>query len=148
MDKLSVEERSKVMSSVRSRNTKFEQQFIRVLEGAGLHTFEYQPSGVVGRPDLVDAASRMVIFLDSCFWHGCRRHLRLPVQNREYWLKKVARNRRRDRLVTRQLKSEGWLVLRIWEHSVKDPRMLKWWLTRINNLRQERVAGRQTEQAE
>ena len=95
---------------------------------------EQYAADITGRPDFAHRGSRVVVFVDSCYWHGCKEHLRLPQSNREYWLGKVARNRRRDREVTRELRAEGWLVLRVWEHSVKNPRALKWWTSRIRKL--------------
>lgn len=138
MDRVSKEKRSQVMSSVRAKNTKLELAFFEELENRRLGSFVRHPVDLVGRPDLVHEASRIVVFIDSCFWHGCKQHLRMPKSNVDYWKKKIARNRRRDREVKRQLESDGWLVLRVWEHSIKNPRALKWWLTRIETLVCER----------
>ena len=74
-----------------------------------------------GKPDLVFPRNRLVIFVDGCFWHGCRLHRRLPASNREFWRKKINDNRRRDRLVTGHLIQAGWKVVRFWEHSLRYP---------------------------
>ncbi|MBN8420642.1 MAG: very short patch repair endonuclease [Verrucomicrobia bacterium] len=67
------------------------------------------------RPDFVFRQERVVIFVDGCFWHGCPRHATRPRQNRKFWDEKIARNQKRDRLVTRELRRSGWTVLRLWE---------------------------------
>jgi DNA mismatch endonuclease (patch repair protein) len=63
---------------------------------------------------------RILLFIDSCFWHGCKRHCRPPKTNRAYWQAKIDGNRRRDRATTKALSREGWRVLRIWEHELTD----------------------------
>ena len=70
---------------------------------------------------------RLAVFVDGCFWHGCPLHATQPKQNAQFWREKIARNRARDRLVTRTLRTLGWRVLRIWEHELKpknEPRLL------------------------
>jgi DNA mismatch endonuclease Vsr len=101
---------------------------------ARLTGFAEQPAGIPGKPDFAHRSARVVIFIDSCFWHGCPRHLRRPASNVDYWQQKIRRNRARDRCVTAELKAGGWRVVRIWEHSVRNPRALKWWLTRIQTF--------------
>lgn len=73
---------------------------------------------LAGKPDFVFPRQRVVVFVDGCFWHGCPRHGALPQSHRGYWQAKIARNRTRDREVTRLLKAKGWRVLRIWEHAL------------------------------
>lgn len=134
MDRVSSETRSRVMSSVRSKDTRLELFFRRKLREAGLGPFSFHCADLPGRPDVVSRDARIAIFVDSCFWHGCRQHLRRPRSHQEYWRAKIRRNRGRDREVTRELREDGWVVLRIWSHSLENPRALKWWLTRIGNL--------------
>src|ERR1041384_2802609 len=52
------------------------------------------------------------------FWHGCPKHANMPANNRTFWKKKLTGNKQRDRLVTRQLRRQGWTVIRIWEHEL------------------------------
>jgi DNA mismatch endonuclease (patch repair protein) len=78
----------------------------------------------------------VAVFVDGCFWHGCRWHCtyakavrafarqdaetpstRLKT-GRAFWLQKLAGNTARDRLVNRQLRRQGWRVVRIWEHEL------------------------------
>jgi DNA mismatch endonuclease (patch repair protein) len=73
------------------------------------------PSRVV-RPDIVFTRSRVVIFVDGCFWHACPIHGNQPRANTDYWGPKLARNVARDRVVDESLKAAGWRVVRSWEH--------------------------------
>src|SRR5205823_2469516 len=70
----------------------------------------------VVRPDVVFPRVRIAVFLDGCFWHACPDHGTTPRVNRSYWLPKLERNVKRDRLNDRQLGEAQWHVLRIWEH--------------------------------
>jgi DNA mismatch endonuclease, patch repair protein len=71
-----------------------------------------------GKPDFVFLRQRVAIFVDGCFWHGHPEKCRIPASNRAYWIKKIARNMERDKLVTWTLRKKGWKVLRIWEDCV------------------------------
>lgn len=71
-----------------------------------------------GRPDFVFLKQRLAVFMDGCFWHACPKHSNVPANNRAFWFKKLTGNRSRDRVVNRTLRSEGWRVVRIWEHEL------------------------------
>ncbi|OII13092.1 hypothetical protein BIU97_04020 [Curtobacterium sp. MCBA15_009] len=68
------------------------------------------------RPDLVFPRARVAVFVDGCFWHYCDEHAHLPKANAELWRTKLQGNRRRDLRNEAVLVSEGWRVLRFWEH--------------------------------
>lgn len=72
-----------------------------------------------GKPDMVLPKYKTVIFTDSCFWHGCKEHCRLPSTREKFWRDKIERNRRRDIEVNRHYEEKGWRVIRIWEHDFK-----------------------------
>lgn len=127
------------MSAVKSQGTGLERQFQTALNDKVRQGIEWHPVDVYGHPDAIHREAKIAVFVDSCFWHGCPIHLRMPNANRDYWTTKIERNRKRDRQVKRTLTSGGWWVLRIWEHSVKSERMRAWWLTRISNLISERT---------
>jgi DNA mismatch endonuclease, patch repair protein len=74
-------------------------------------------SRAIGRPDFVFPQKRIAVFVDGCYWHGCPRHSARRNQT-EYWKDKIAKNRQRDRRVTRALREQGWRVLRVWEHEL------------------------------
>jgi len=68
------------------------------------------------RPDLVFPRARIAVFVDGCFWHFCEEHAHLPKANAELWRTKLLANRQRDARNQAILTSEGWRVLRFWEH--------------------------------
>ena len=69
------------------------------------------------RGDLVFRKHKLVVFVDGCFWHGCPWHYRTPKTRSEWWDAKIEKNKLRDKRKTRQLRSMGWKVVRIWEHA-------------------------------
>ena len=77
------------------------------------------------RPDFVFRTQRVAVFVDGCFWHGCPTHGTRPRQHRKFWDEKIARNRQRDRLVTRALRQSGWTVLRLWECALAKKRQAR-----------------------
>jgi len=111
-----------MMARFRSRGNKStEDALVRALRAARLTGWRRHVR-LPGSPDLVFRAERLAVFVDGCFWHGCRRHLRLPTTRPDYWPAKIERNRRRDRRVARELRSRGWSVLRLWEHQLSGER--------------------------
>ncbi len=123
-DCFSAEKRSQVMANIKSTGTQPETR-LGALLALWLPNEEilHAPKDIVGRPDFVLPSRRIAIFLDGCFFHGCPLHYREPKQNSEYWIAKVARNKLHDRQVTRELKSKGWRVIRIWEHELRTAKM-------------------------
>lgn len=73
------------------------------------------------RPDIVFPGLRLAIFVDGCFWHGCRKHRSLPKANAGFWKNKIEATGRRDLRQAEWLTSAGWHVLRVWEHDVVSP---------------------------
>lgn len=77
-----------------------------------------------GKPDIVFAAARTVVFCDGDFWHGKEweqrsRKLR-DGTNASYWISKIKANRNRDRRNNRALGQGGWTVIRVWETDIRD----------------------------
>ena len=121
MDMLSKTERSALMSKVRSRGNRSTEVRLRLaLVRARISGWKLHPESVPGRPDFWFATKRMALFVDGCFWHGCKRCLRLPQRNRSYWRAKIDGNIRRAVRVNRKLRSDGIIVLRVWEHELQD----------------------------
>jgi DNA mismatch endonuclease (patch repair protein) len=113
-------QRSETMRRVRSRDTGPEIALRRALHAAGLRYSLRRR--LAGSPDVVFVRARVAVFVDGCFWHGCRRHCRRPATNRPYWAAKIERNLARDARVGRELRAAGWRVVRLWEHQVRaDP---------------------------
>lgn len=72
------------------------------------------------RPDVVFPTLRLAVFVDGCYWHGCREHRSIPATNSPFWQAKIDGTRRRDAAHTGWLEDAGWTVLRIWEHEALE----------------------------
>ena len=107
------------MSKIKSKDTKIEIEFRKAIWKAGFR-YRKNPKGYFGKPDLVLKKYKTVIFVDSCFWHGCKKHCRLPSTRKKYWIPKIERNKQRDKEVNHYYKKEGWKVIRVWEHDLKN----------------------------
>lgn len=118
-DNLSPEDRKKNMGAIRSTNTSMEEKVIKELWKRGIR-FRKNVKNLFGKPDIAIKKYKVVIFLDSCFWHACELHGNKPKSNQEYWIKKLTRNRRRDIEVTDYYNQKGWYILRIWQHELKE----------------------------
>lgn len=118
-DFMSPAQRSAHMAKIRSKDTKPELILRRMLHGDGLR-YRLHDRRLPGKPDLVFAGRRKVIFVNGCFWHGhaCPVGSRLPKSNTEFWANKRRRNRERDALQRIQLVAQGWSYLDVWECEV------------------------------
>jgi DNA mismatch endonuclease (patch repair protein) len=118
-DNLTPEQRSYSMSRIRSRgNSSTELKLIQLMRRAGISGWR-RKSKLCGRPDFVFPRYHIAVFVDGCYWHGCRKCALGAKTNTEYWKPKIAANMKRDRDNTRRLREDGWNVLRIWEHDLK-----------------------------
>jgi DNA mismatch endonuclease (patch repair protein) len=116
--------RSAIMASIRGRGNRSTELALAGLFRRQHITGWRRHAALFGRPDFAFPRLRVAAFVDGCFWHGCPKCYRRPSSNRVFWAGKLVRNRARDRLVTRTLRSLGWEVLRIWEHELKQPERL------------------------
>lgn len=141
MDKLSSQQRHANMAAIRSKNTKPELIVRRWLWSRGFR-YRLNSPRLPGHPDLVLRKYRTCIFVNGCFWHG--HHVsfmgktdgtdadscatdgvvnssccKIPRTNRAFWLKKIARNKARDREEKRRLALMGWHCITIWECELK-----------------------------
>src|SRR5712692_5194427 len=117
-DVFSAAKRSEIMSRVRGRGNKATELALVALLRRHRITGWRRHAHLFGSPDFVFAKSRVAVFVDGCFWHGCPKHATYPMSNQEFWMAKLARNRARDRLVLGTLKKRGWRVVRIWQHEL------------------------------
>lgn len=113
-------ERSAMMGRIRSTNSKAEVALRKALWHFG-YRYRCHDRRLPGRPDLVFAKLKTVVFVDGDFWHGhdWRRKREAIKKNAAFWIPKIERNMQRDREVTAQLEALGWRVVRIWEHELK-----------------------------
>jgi DNA mismatch endonuclease (patch repair protein) len=126
VDTFTKHERSAIMRRVRSTdNVSTERTFVASLRASHIVGWKLRPSQLRGKPDIYFPRQRVVVFLDGCFWHGCPRCFRAPSSRRKYWKPKIENNRKRDQNISRQLRRQGFRVLRIWEHDISGPRGIK-----------------------
>jgi DNA mismatch endonuclease (patch repair protein) len=114
------------MGLVRAKNTKPEMAVRRLVHALG-YRYRLHGRSLPGRPDMVFASRRKVIFVHGCFWH---RHTKCakattPRANAAFWLAKFRANRRRDRRIERRLTEAGWGVIIVWECELREPAKLK-----------------------
>lgn len=123
MDHVTMKVRSRIMAAIHSRgNTTTELPLGRLLWASGAKGYrKHWP--VAGKPDFAWPGRKVAVFVDGCFWHGCRCKY-LPRTNTEFWRKKIETNKRRDRRVSQSLRRDGWTVLRIKECVVLKPSTL------------------------
>ena len=108
------------MAAVRSRGNKStEMVFVSLLRKHKITGWRrHYP--IEGTPDFVFLKEKVAVFIDGCFWHKCPKCYRQPKSNEKYWSRKVEENQRRDTSGRRKLRGEGWHVMRIWEHELKE----------------------------
>lgn len=118
-DMFTADERSRVMSRVKNKDTRPELMVRSLLHRMG-YRFRLHRRDLPGSPDIVLPRHRTVIFVHGCFWHrhpGCRRAT-TPKNNHEYWERKFNRNKDRDEKANAALEERGWKVLTVWECEV------------------------------
>ncbi len=117
-DNLSPKIRSKIMSSIKGKDTKPEMLVRKGLHALG-YRFRLHYSNLPGRPDLVLKKYNAVIFVNGCFWHGHDCYIfKLPTSRIEFWEKKICKNKIRDNKKKSELKNLGWRIAVIWECSL------------------------------
>jgi DNA mismatch endonuclease, patch repair protein len=107
------------MSMIRARDTSPEIEVRRGLREAGFRGYSTRTS-LTGKPDIVFPRARLAVFVDGCFWHRCPIDYHPPRTRKQFWARKIARNVARDKAVCKELEREGWTVLRVWEHQVRE----------------------------
>jgi len=120
MDIKSKEERSRNMAAIRSKDTKPEIFFRKLLFSSGFR-YRKNVSDIPGHPDLYFAKYRTAIFVHGCFWHrhsGCK-YAYMPKSRTEFWNEKFEKNIKRDKEVLRQLTEKEIKCLVIWECTIR-----------------------------
>ncbi len=125
MDRFSPQQRSLIMSRVRSKNTVPEMIVRRLVHGMGFRYRLHDPS-LPGKPDMVFRRLRKVIFVNGCFFHAhdCASGT-IPKSNRKFWRDKLAKNAIRDRSDRQELAQKGWRVLTVWQCELSQKSVLK-----------------------
>lgn len=120
MDNLTPEQRRKNMQAIKSTATKDEVRLAKALWKLG-YRYRKNNKKIFGKPDLTFANYKIAIFIDSEFFHGKdweTQQLRIK-SNRDYWIPKIERNRKRDIEVNEYLLSKNWKVLRFWSKEIQ-----------------------------
>lgn len=144
-DRLTPEQRHRVMSRIHGKGTKPE---LKVRQWLWRHGYRYRLNvkSVPGKPDIVMRRYRTAIFVNGCFWHGhfvefsvekCEAFdgvnlefreessqcCKIPQTNREFWVNKIKRNQERDQKNYQVLHDNGWQVIVIWECQLTPKRI-------------------------
>lgn len=143
MDMCTKEQRSKNMRAIRSTGSSLESMVTKELWNKGFR-FRKNVRKLMGNPDIAIQKYKIVIFIDSCFWHSCQTHGNKPSSNVEYWEKKLRRNVDRDNEVNHYYSKLGWMVLRVWEHEVKND--FKGTMEKITNFIKNSKQNKQSRQ--
>ena len=120
MDKLTQQQRSALMSRVKTKGTAPEMIVRSLIHRLG-YRFRLHRKDLPGTPDLVFPSLQKIVFVHGCFWHGhsCSRGAP-PSSNQLFWELKIAANCRRDKTVVRKLRGAGWSILIVWECQISD----------------------------
>lgn len=133
-DVLTRKERSYNMSMIKCSNTKPEISLRKFLFDSGYRGFRLNYK-LLGKPDIVFPQKKVALFIDGCFWHKCPKCFKKPETNKKFWRVKIDANVKRDKIVNRLLKKQGWDVIRIWEHEIKNNKLLEKRLSKFENDR-------------
>ena len=114
------------MSRIRSENT-LPEVLVRSLMHRLGYRFRIHSRELPGRPDIVLAKWKTVVFVHGCFWH---RHQRCPYayspkSRKAFWEKKLSENVKRDRKKARILRALGWQVVTVWECELKHTKLVQ-----------------------
>ncbi|NOY95865.1 MAG: very short patch repair endonuclease [Chlorobi bacterium] len=115
------EERSRLMSKIRGKDTTPELALRKLLWNAGVR-YRKNVKKLPGTPDLVILKYKLAIFIDGEFWHGFNwdeKKQKLK-SNREYWIPKIEKNIARDASVNRKLEYMGFKIIRFWQHEIEQ----------------------------
>lgn len=119
VDSFSKKVRSRIMSKIRGKDTGPELKLRKLLFSRG---YRYRKNYRIGRKtiDIAFITKKIAVLIDGCFWHGCPKCYKKPKSNVTYWDQKINSNIRRDKITNLNLKTDGWRVIRIWEHSIRN----------------------------
>lgn len=117
-DVLTQEQRKFNMSRIKGKNTGPEVKLRKMLYARGLRGYRLHYN-LPGKPDIIFTKKKIAVFIDGCFWHKCPICFQEPETRKEFWMKKIQSNVERDEKVNELLKTDGWNVIRFWEHDVR-----------------------------
>lgn len=120
MDRLTKEQRRKNMQAVKNKDSKIEIALRSALWNKG-YRYRKNYTKLEGKPDIVIPKYKLVIFCDSEFWHGYNWDTRKHdiKSNKDFWIKKIEGNIKRDEYVNKILQDQGWKVIRLWGKDIQ-----------------------------
>ena len=127
MDRVSRENRSRMMSRIKGKDTAPELLVRSYLHKKGFR-FRLHQKDLSGKPDLVLKKYRTCIFVNGCFWHRPLKdrcgNCRMPKTNKAFWKDKLSANIKRDKSNLKKLKDQGWNCISVWECDLEDQQAL------------------------
>lgn len=132
------EQRSRLMSRIRSKDTKPELAMANILDSAGISYVKHPK--MLGTPDfLVDGC--IAVQVDGEFWHG-RHFKKIGHKLKPFWKDKLLGNMRRDARVDRGLRRMGLSVIRIWDTDLANPERCIARIRRVSERRRSSATRR------
>ena len=127
MDVHSPDQRSFNMSRIKGKNTKPE-MIVRQWLWQNGYRYRLHRKDLPGKPDIVFAGRKKVIFINGCFWHkhNCK-YFKWPKSNTEFWRQKIEANVRRDVDNYISLNATGWDYMVVWECEIKEKNLEPLW---------------------
>lgn len=111
----------KNMSLIKGKNNKStEVKFRMLLVRSKFLGWKMHDNEIFGKPDFYFPDFKVAIFLDGCYWHGCKKCGHIPKTRSEFWKAKININKNRDKSVNYYLSNAGVKIIRIWEHQLKS----------------------------
>jgi len=113
--------RSRTMSAIRGKHNRTTELRLRMaFIRKGIKGWQLNAVELPGKPDFYFENSRLAVFVDGCYWHGCARCGHIPKTRSQFWAAKIKRNQQRDRQKQIALRKLGISTIRVWEHELKD----------------------------
>jgi DNA mismatch endonuclease (patch repair protein) len=107
------------MAAIRGADTGPELLIRRALHARGFR-YRLHVKTLPGKPDLVFAGLRAVVFINGCFWHGHDCHLfKWPKSREDFWRGKINGNIARDAAQAAALQAGGWRIGRVWDCALR-----------------------------
>lgn len=118
---ITTKKRSDLMRKIKSNDTSPEIKLRKALWSQGIR-YRIKNKSIIGKPDIAIKKYKLAVFVDGEFWHGYNwsEKKQKIKSNRDYWIKKIEGNIQRDKKVNKELKKDGWTVLRYWQHEIKN----------------------------
>lgn len=125
--------RSEIMSRIKNKNSGIEKQFADILRKFSIK-YRTHPLKLFGKPDFILIEQKIPIFIDSCFWHGCGYHCKLPESNKNFWREKIRNNRIRDKKIRQEYGNNDKKIIRVWEHELKNNNKISKIIDKIKDM--------------